>query len=116
MVLAVIYAIVLGNMVAEFSQRAGTVSLWFAGASFAPLLPTLLTVHIRDMPASAAASMGLALGAGAFGNFLLQPMLERFSQRWSIAATMRLAMLLSLVFGALALMLALLLSVIRASH
>ena len=106
-VLALMYAVVLGNMAGDLTNRSGTLSLWMAGGCFAPVLPTLLTIPAKTFHENPSTAMGLALGAGALGNFLMQPMLERFAQRNSVASTMWLATVLSLGFGALALVLAL---------
>jgi MFS family permease len=110
--LALIFAIIVGNMAGEYTSRSGPVSLWLAGASFAPFLPTLLTIPItaRAFHDNAAGTMGLALGAGAVSNFLFQPMLERFARRRSVASSMWLSTILALAFGALAVLLALMLT------
>ena len=97
-ILALIYAIVMGNMAGEYTNRTGPASLWLAGASFAPLLPTLLAIPINAFRDDPAGTMGIALGAGALANFLLQPSLERFTQRNGVASAMWLSMILALWF------------------
>lgn len=109
--LALIYAVIVGNMAGEFTSRAGPVSLWLAGASFVPILPTLLTIPIRAFHDTPAGTMGFVLGGAALGNFLMQPMLQRFVQRNSVVASMWLSTILSLVLGALAVPLAIMLAI-----
>jgi MFS family permease len=110
LVLAAIYAVVVGNMAGDFSGHSVSISLWLAAASFAPLLPTLLAVQVPTVQDNPAGVMGLTLAGAAMAHFLLQPTLERFSQRKSVSAAMWLTGVLTLIFGALALTLALMLS------
>lgn len=114
-VLALALAVVVGNLAGDFTTKGGTLSLWLAGGIFAPFLPVLLTIPARTFHDDPAGAMGLALGGGALGNFLMQPMLERFAQRNTVTASMWLSTILSLGFGALALVLALMLN-LSASH
>ena len=107
--LALTHAVLLGNLASEFSQRAGALGLWAAGASFAPLLPTLLALALALFPKNPAAVMGIMFGFGYLGNFLSQPMLERFAENRPVSATMRLAMFMTLAWMALVLVLALVL-------
>ncbi len=100
--LALGHAAMLGNLAGEFSHRGGAAWLWGAGASSAPLLPTLLAIALTLFPRTPAAVMGLMFGLGYLGNFVLQPLLQGFAANRPAPATMRLAMFLALGWAAFA--------------
>ena len=115
-VLAVVYAVVLGNMASDFFSRRSVFGMWIAAGFFAPMLPTLLAIQLKSSNDNPSGTLGLALGAGALGQFLSQPILERFAQRKPLASLMWLSAVLALAMAAMTLGLALLMSPPTTSH
>jgi len=106
--LAGVHAMILGHLAGDYGHRGSTFGFWLAGATFAPITPTLLAVpFIFYSNFQETAVLGWVLGVMALSQCLWALLVERIVEKWSTPAVLHLALMLILVFAALALTLAL---------
>lgn len=105
--LALAFAIIAGNLASAYAPTANPWGIWLIGATFGPLLPTLLAIVTTLYEQNEGAMVGFILALGAIGGLVLQPMMSSFAERNPLPVTMRFNMILALTWGALALVLAL---------
>lgn len=106
--LALAYVVIEGNLASAQAPHSGRIGLTLIGGSFGPLLPTLLAAVSHLDTRNEAQLMGLVYGVGSLSGLLLEPLLNRFAERRETTSTMWLSLYLTLVWGALALLLAML--------
>jgi fucose permease len=110
MFLALLAAVVLGNLAGTRARGNGGTGLLALGFLFGPIFPTLVGL-LFDSPGIEPANRGTAFGTmfalGAAGGLLLPPVIGAYARRASVRAALRIPTLVALVLAGAGLVLAL---------
>jgi fucose permease len=108
LVMALLSAVVLGNLAGNEKRVNGGWWILSAGALFGPIFPTLVGLLFRRIDSS---EQGTAFGAmfaiGATGTTVLAPLIGMYARRHSVRTAMRIPMVLALLLAGATLVLAL---------
>jgi fucose permease len=106
--LAILAAIVLGNLASASHRGRSRVEILLLGALLGPIFPTLVALLFEHFPSS---ERGTAYGAmfavGSLGSLLFCPLIGLVARRQAVQQTLRIPMFIALVLAGAALVLAL---------
>jgi hypothetical protein len=108
--MAVVAAVVLGNMIQAVSPRSAWFGLVIVGAALGAIFPTILGVGYQLTQAARGTACGIVCAAAALGRVSLAPLLGLQARRSGAGSAMRTAMILALIVAGAALILAVLLA------
>jgi fucose permease len=111
LVLAILSAVVLGNLAGTQNRASGGWGILLAGALLGPIFPTLVGLLFRKFEVS---EHGTAYGAmfaiGSSGSALLAPLIGMYARRHSVRTALRIPLVLALLLAGATLVLALTMS------
>lgn len=97
---SLVSAMVVGNLVGAHESSSGTFGFWLLGFCYGPLLPGFLGMLCDRFPGQHGVILGGMLAIGSFYHAALDPFLNRYLERHSARAAMRLPMFLMLALSA----------------
>lgn len=105
--LAIISALILGNLTGGFEMGSGTFWFWLLGACYGPLLPGLLGMALELYPKPLPMSiLGVLLALSGVDTLVMRPVMNLFGKDRPARTMMRLPTILALVMAAPMLLLA----------
>jgi fucose permease len=110
LVLAVVAAVLLGNLAGTHGQGSAARGLLVVGALLGPIFPTLAGILFNKFEHEPATAYGAMFALGATGNLVLAPLIGGYARGRSIQAALRIPLIVALLLAAAALVLGLTLS------
>jgi fucose permease len=110
LVLAVVAAVVLGNLAGTLARANATRGLLVVGALLGPICPTLAGILFNKFDREQATAYGAMFALGASGNLVLAPLIGMYARGHSIQSALRIPMMMALLLAAGALALGLMLT------
>ncbi len=96
-ILALVTAVLFGNMINMFHSHAGATSFLIAGGSLGPIFPTLAGLMMVLFPSQPAVTLGLLCAGGTLSRMMVGPLTDRLLARGKVRQTMGLSMVLGIV-------------------
>jgi hypothetical protein len=97
LVLALVSAVLLGNMIGMYRVRPGVTSFLCLGGCLGPIFPTLAGVILTWFPTQQAATFGLICAVGTLSRILIGPITNRLLAAGQVRLAMRMSMILAIV-------------------
>jgi fucose permease len=108
--LAVVAAVLLGNLAGTHDQASAARGLLFVGALLGPICPTLAGILFTKFDQEQATAYGAMFALGASGNLVLAPLIGGYARGRSIQAALRIPLIIALLLAAASLVLGVTLS------
>ena len=106
--LALLAAVVMGNLAGTHSRSSAAWGLIWVGAIFGPIFPTLVGIVFSNVDNSKRGSAyGLMYAIGASGSLIVPPMIGAYARRTSVRIALRIPIIVALLLAAAVLILAL---------
>jgi fucose permease len=105
--LALLAAVVLGNMTGSPGKGGATWGLLLLGAFFGPIFPTLVAIVLKRFSENQGTAYGTMFALGATGSLILPPVIGAYARRRTVQKALGLATVVALLLAAAALVLGL---------
>jgi fucose permease len=98
-ILALLAAVILGNMAGARTPLSAGLGLLLVGAFFGPIFPTLVGLLFLQFPHERGTAFGAMFAIGAVGNLLLPPLIGAHARRTNVQRALIIPMVLALLLA-----------------